>query len=64
MDVLRIQLKLPNPQFRKDIIHIHDIQYLFNDFDTSWKGEGFIAGWEISTGLWKHFQFVFLVFGI
>lgn len=55
MDVLGIQLKLPNPQFRKDVIHIHDIQHLLNDCDTSWKGEGFIAEWEISTGLWKHF---------
>ena len=55
MDALGIQLKLPNPQFRKDIIHIYDIQYLLNDCDTSWKGEDFIAGWEISTGLWKHF---------
>ena len=44
MDVLGIQLKLPNPQFRKDIIHIHDIQLLLNHCDTSWKCEGFIAG--------------------
>jgi len=26
-----------------------------NDCDVSWKGEGFISGWEISTGLWKQF---------
>ena len=25
MDALGIQLKLPNPQFRKDVIHIYDI---------------------------------------
>ena len=26
-----------------------------NNCDTSWKGEAFIAGWEISTGMWKYF---------
>jgi len=53
--VFGVNLKLPNPQYRKDIIHIHDIQHILNNFDTSWKGEGYIAGWEISTGLWKYF---------
>jgi len=55
MNVFGINLTLPNPQFRKDSIHIHDIQHVLNDCDTSWKGEGFISGWEISTGMWKYF---------
>jgi hypothetical protein len=55
MEIFRINLKLPNPKFRKDIIHIHDIQHLLNKCDTSWKGEAFISGWEISTGIWKYF---------
>ena len=38
MNVLGINLKLPNPEFRKEMIHIHDIQYLLNHCDTSWKG--------------------------
>ena len=46
-------LKLPNSQFRKDIIHIHDIEHILYNCDTTWKGEAFIAGWEIATGLWK-----------
>ena len=50
-----IHVKLPNPKFRKNIIHIHDIQHVLNRCDTSWKGEAFIAGWEISTGFWKYF---------
>ena len=53
--ILGINFKLPNPKFRKDAIHVHDIQHVLNDCDVSWKGEGFISGWEISTGLWKHF---------
>ncbi len=48
-------LKFPNPNFRKKVIHIHDIQHILYDCDTSWKGESFIAGWEIATGMWKHF---------
>ncbi|MDA9339356.1 hypothetical protein N9Q68_00115 [Polaribacter sp.] len=47
-------LKLPNSQFRKDVIHIHDIQHILYNCDASWNGEAFIAGWEISTGIWKH----------
>jgi hypothetical protein len=52
--VFGLQLNLPNPKFRKEALHIHDIQHILNHQDTSWKGEGFIAGWEIATGLWKH----------
>lgn len=50
-----LDLRLPNPKYRKKIVHLHDIQHIINDCDTSWKGEGYIAGWELATGLWKHF---------
>lgn len=53
-------LKLPNSQFRKEVIHIHDIQHLLYNSDTSWKGEAFIAGWEIGTKMWKHFPIGFM----
>jgi hypothetical protein len=53
--VFGITLTLPNPKFRRDAIHIHDLQHVLNNCDTSWKGESFIAGWEISTGMWKYF---------
>jgi len=48
-------LKLPNSQFRKDVIHVHDIQHVLYDCDVTWKGEAFIAGWEVAPGMWKHF---------
>ncbi|MFY7669574.1 hypothetical protein ACOSP6_00665 [Tenacibaculum sp. MEBiC06402] len=48
-------LKLPNSSFRKKVIYIHDIEHILFNCDVSWKGEAFIAGWEISTGMWKHF---------
>jgi len=48
-------IPLPNPEFRRKVTYIHDIHHILNDCDTSWKGEGFIAGWEIATGIWKHF---------
>ncbi|SNR14827.1 hypothetical protein [Tenacibaculum jejuense] len=49
-------LKLPNSDFRKKIVYIHDIQHILFDCDTTWKGEAYIAGWEIATGMWKHFS--------
>lgn len=66
MKVFMINLTLPNPKFRKEVTHIHDIQHVLNDCDTSWKGEGFISGWEIGTGFWKNFPiniFIFWAFG-
>jgi hypothetical protein len=59
MKVFFFNLTLPNPQFRKDVTHIHDIQHILNDCDTSWKGEAFIAGWELSTGFWRYFPICF-----
>lgn len=47
-------LKLPNSSFRKKVIYIHDIEHVLFNCDVSWKGEAFIAGWEISTGMWKY----------
>ena len=58
--VLDLNLKLPNPKFRKDVIHIHDIHHILNNQDTSWKGEAFIAGREISSGIWKYFPICIL----
>ena len=48
-------LKLPNSDFRKKAVYIHDIQHILFDCDVTWKGESFIAGWEIATKIWKHF---------
>lgn len=53
-------IKLPNFDFRKKVIDIHDIQHILYNCNTSWKGESFIAGWEISTKIWKHFPISFI----
>ena len=53
--VLGINLRLPNPKFRKDVTHIHDIHHVLNKQNTTWKGEAFISGWEMSTGFWRYF---------
>ncbi|TCI85190.1 hypothetical protein [Tenacibaculum sp. M341] len=55
-------LKLPNSDFRKKVVYIHDIQHVLFDCDISWKGESFIAGWEIATGIWKHFPINIMAF--
>ncbi len=53
-------IKVPNSDFRKKVIHIHDIQHVLYNCDTTWKGEAFIAGWEIATGMWKHLPIGFM----
>ncbi len=58
--VLGATLKLPNPEFRRKILHIHDLEHILYKCDTSWKGEGFIAGWEIGSGIWKYTPINFL----
>ncbi|MCG8326156.1 MAG: hypothetical protein MI974_00665 [Chitinophagales bacterium] len=55
-----LKFNMPNPKFRREVIYIHDIQHVLNNCDTSWKGEGFISGWEISTGMWKYFPLTLL----
>ena len=59
-------IPVPNPKFRKDVVHIHDIEHILNNCDTSHKGEAFIAGWEVGTRFYKYFPiniFIFLAFG-
>lgn len=51
-------LTLPNLSWRKKMLYIHDLEHILNEQDTSWKGEMFIASWEISTGFWKHFPII------
>jgi len=46
-------IKLPNSDFRKKMVYIHDIQHVLYNKDITWQGEAFIAGWEIATGLGK-----------
>lgn len=51
-------LLLPNLSWRKKMLYIHDLEHILNEQDTSWKGEMFIASWEISTGFWKSFPLI------
>ncbi|CAM1345065.1 hypothetical protein [Tenacibaculum amylolyticum] len=60
LDFKFFSLKVPNTEFRKKVIHIHDIEHVLFECDTSWKGESFIAGWEIATGIWRYFPISFL----
>lgn len=49
------EIHLPNFEWRRKKIHIHDLEHVLNKQDTTWKGEIFIASWEIATGFWKYF---------
>jgi len=52
------KLILPNLSWRKKMLHIHDLEHILNGQDTTWKGEMFIASWEISTGFWRNFPLI------
>ena len=60
--ILFFTVMLPNPSWRKKVIHMHDIHHLLNNCGTSWAGEGVVAGWEIATGWWKAFPVCLYVF--
>lgn len=51
-------LKLPNLSWRKKMLYIHDLEHILNQQDTTWKGEMYIAAWEVSTGFWKNFPLI------
>lgn len=48
-------LTLPNFPWRKRMLYVHDLEHILNKQDTSWRGEIFIASWEISTGFFRNF---------
>lgn len=50
-----LKLILPNFSWRKKMLHVHDLEHILNQQDTTWRGEIFIASWEIATGFWKYF---------
>ncbi|HRZ98290.1 MAG TPA: hypothetical protein P5084_12105 [Paludibacter sp.] len=49
------KLVLPNFGWRKSKLLIHDLEHVVNYQDASWKGEIFIASWEIAVGYWRNF---------
>jgi hypothetical protein len=51
-------LTLPNLSWRKKMLYVHDLEHILNDQDTTWKGEMFIASWEIASGFWKNFPII------
>ncbi len=63
--LLFFNLTLPNFSWRKKMIHIHDVEHILNRQDTSWRGEAFIASWEIATGYLRYFPlFIFPLWAI
>ena len=47
-------LTLPNFSWRKRALYVHDLEHILNEQDTTWRGEMFIASWEIATGFWRN----------
>jgi hypothetical protein len=51
-------LTLPNYSWRKNMLYVHDLEHILNEQDTTWKGEMYIASWEIASGFWKQFPVI------
>lgn len=62
-----IKIPFPNIKSRSDIIYIHDVNHIVNDYDTTWKGEVSVSAWEVSSRLGKYLTgwcFALLAMGI
>ena len=57
-----MKLTIYNPTWRRKVVHIHDIEHVLNDCDTSWRGESFVAGYEMGVGFYKLFPICLFVF--
>ncbi len=44
-------IPFPNPQARRNLVHLHDLTHILTRYDVDWVGEGEIANWEIASGL-------------
>ena len=48
-----IKVPFPNFKARSEIIYLHDVNHIINDYNTGWQGEVSVAAWEVSTGMGK-----------
>ncbi len=51
LDFKFFRIPFPNPKSRSEILYLHDINHLVNQYDTSWQGEASVSAWEVSSGL-------------
>jgi hypothetical protein len=49
-----IPLYFPNTSQRVAAVRFHDLHHVLTGYDTTWKGEAEIAGWEIASGCAHH----------
>ena len=45
-----ISMPIPNTAARKEVIWLHDVHHLLNNYDTTWAGEGQVSAWELAAG--------------
>lgn len=56
-----VAFPMPNLSSRSQNLYLHDINHVVMGFPTTWKGESAISSWEIATGGWGKFYFVWLL---
>ncbi len=45
---------IPNLKGRQELVYLHDIHHILNDYNTNWSGEAAVSAWEITTGMGKN----------
>lgn len=48
-------LAFPNTKQRVRSVRFHDVHHVLTGYDTSWRGEGEIAAWELASGCRDHY---------
>jgi len=49
-----VVIPVPNTAARKEALPLHDLHHIATGYDTSWRGEGEIAAWELGAGCGRY----------
>ncbi len=47
-----ISLPIPNTESRRRNVHLHDVNHILTENDTTWRGESAVSAWEVASGGW------------
>ncbi|MBK9034642.1 MAG: hypothetical protein IPL61_25815 [Myxococcales bacterium] len=50
----RIPLGFPNSRARRAAVPLHDLHHIATGYETTWRGEGEIAAWELAAGCGRY----------
>ncbi len=56
-----LTLPIPNFESRSQNVYLHDINHVVTGYDTTWKGESSVSGWEVASGGWGNLYYPWLL---